>query len=56
MGVAGDPLDAQVGQTIRETAVSDVNQEAKVPQEIRSQDWVRDISNNEHPPESTIQP
>ena len=38
MGIAGYPLDTQVGQTIRETEVSDVDQEAEVLQEIRSQD------------------
>ena len=53
MSVVGDLLDTQVGQTIRETKVLDVDQKAKEPQEMRSKDWVRDTSNNKYPPEST---
>lgn len=53
MGVVGDLLDTQVGQTIRERKVLDVDQKAKEPQEMHSKDWVRDTSNNKYPPEST---
>ena len=54
-GIACESLDTQVSETIREAVMLHVDKEAKVTQEICSQNRTCDVCKDEYPSESPAQ-